>query len=156
MDGGNHRDRQAMDLSHNLLSLARQRFRFLRAAAAGNHVNVCAGDKVIRFGGDKHHAAHRLIITNLSYQPPHLIAELSFQGIHFLTRGIDGDHRDLVRTDLKLKSGNSIHYSASTIIAAPRPPAAQAVTRPNPPPRRRNSCSVWVIIRAPVAAKGWP
>ena len=68
--------------------------------------------------------------------------------------GINGDHRDFVRTDLKLKSGNSIHYSASTIIAAPRPPAAQAVTKPNPPPRRRSSCSVWVIIRAPVAAKG--
>jgi hypothetical protein len=39
------------------------------ARGSGNHVDVCAGDKVIRFGGDKHHAAHRLIITNLAYQP---------------------------------------------------------------------------------------
>ena len=143
-----------MDFGHNLLPLARQRFRLLRAAAAGNHVDVCAGDKVIGFGGDKYHAAHRLIVAYLAYQSPHLIAELGLQGIHFFTRSINGDHRDFVLTDLKLKSGNSIHYSASTIIAAPRPPAAQAVTRPNPPPRRRSSCSVWVIIRAPVAAKG--
>ncbi len=52
-----------MDLSHNLLSLARQRFRLLRAAAAGNHVDISAGDKVIGFGGDKYHAAHRLIVA---------------------------------------------------------------------------------------------
>ena len=39
-------------------------------------------------------------------------------------------------------------------IAAPRPPAAHAVIKLRPPPRRRSSWRLCIIMRPPVAAKG--
>ena len=143
-----------MDLGHDLLTLTGKRLRFLRGMAAGNHIDIRPGDKVIRFCRDKHRAAQFLIVADLADDPPYLAGELSFQGIHFFTGRVNGDDGDIVRANLKRKCRYGFHYSASRTIAEPNPPAAQAVTRPNPPPRRRSSCSVWVIIRAPVAAKG--
>ena len=52
--------------------------------------------------------------------------------------------------------GLGMTYSASRTIAAPMPPAAQAVVSARPPPRRCNSFRVCTMMRAPVAPKGWP
>ena len=156
VDGGDHRNRQPMDLRHNLLPLAGERFRFLSAGAAGNHIDISAGDKIVRFCGNQHDAAQRFIITNLANDRPHLLAKFGLQGIHLFTGRIDSDDADVIRANIEGKYRCHVHYSTSRIIAAPSPPAAQAVTRPNPPPLRRSSCSVWVIILAPVAAKGCP
>ena len=156
MNGGNYRDRKRVDLGHNLLPLARQRFGFCGAGTTSNHVDIGAGDKVVGFSGDKYGAAQRFILTDLADYRPHLAAELGFQGIHLFAGRVDGDNGDIIRTNFKRKSCCRFHYSASRAIAEPKPPAAQAVTRPNPPPRRRSSCNVCVIMRAPVAAKGCP
>ncbi len=145
-----------MNFGHDLLPLTGKIFRLLRAIGAGNHVDIGPGDKVVRLGRDKHQPAQGFVFPHLLQDRADLTAKLGFQGIHLFVWRIDGDHRHVVRTHIEGKRRCHLHYSASRTIAAPRPPAAQAVTRPNPPPRRRNSCSVWVIILAPVAAKGWP
>ena len=95
-----------------------------------------------------------------------LFDELGLERVHLVARHVDGDHADVVGANRQLKGRRfgalfmqcvfEAHHSTSTIIAAPNPPAAQAVVRPSPPPRRFSSCSVWVIMRAPVAANGWP
>ncbi len=96
----------------------------------------------------------------------HLFDELSLERIDLIARHVDGDHADVVGANRQLKGRRfgplfvqcvfGTHHSTSTIIAAPNPPAAQAVVRPSPPPRRFSSRNVWVIMRAPVAANGWP
>src|SRR5690606_19740976 len=47
-----------------------------------------------------------------------------------------------------------IRYSASTTMAPPWPPPMHAEPRPNRPPRRRSSCTRWIVMRAPDAASG--
>ena len=143
-----------MNFRHQLLALPRQCFRFLRGFAVANHVDVCTGNKVVRFSGDKHYASKFFIFAELFNNGAHLRGKLCLQGIHSFAGNVNGDDGNIVQTYIEGKSRYHFHYSASRTIAAPSPPAAQAVTKPNPPPRRRSSCNVWVIIRAPVAAKG--
>ena len=142
VDRGNHRDRQRVDLGHYLLPLTRKIFRFLRTLRPGDHVNVGPGNKVIRLGRDKHQTANGLVFADLPEHRANLSAKLRLQGIHFFVRHINGDYGDIIEANRQVKCRCHFHYSASRTIAAPRPPAAQAVTRPNPPPRRRSSCNV--------------
>ncbi len=162
VDGGNHRNSERVNIRHDFPSLIRQRLRLLGRGATVDHVDIGPGNKVVRLGGDKHHAAQILVVTDRFNDGANLATKLCLEGIHLLARHVDSDHGDIVRPHVQGKCGGGchfsfhFHYSASRTMAAPSPPAAQAVTNPKPPPRRRSSCSVWVIIRAPVAAKGCP
>ncbi|CPR72671.1 Uncharacterised protein [Salmonella enterica subsp. enterica serovar Bovismorbificans] len=50
MNGSDNRNRQRLNLRHQLLPLTRQRFRFLRVLAVTYHVDISASNKVICFG----------------------------------------------------------------------------------------------------------
>ncbi|MNR62777.1 hypothetical protein D3C85_1848950 [compost metagenome] len=50
VDRRDHRDRQSVDLSHDLLSLTSEFFGLHRTVSAGDHINICPRDKIIWFG----------------------------------------------------------------------------------------------------------
>ncbi len=101
MNSRHYRDRQRGDFSHNLLALARQRLRLFRALAAGNHVDIRAGDKVVGLRGNKHQALQRVVIPHLFDNGVNLRAERGLQGVHLFARHVNGDHRDVVRPDMQ-------------------------------------------------------
>ena len=103
MNSRDNRNGQSMNLRHQLLALPRQSFRFLRRFAVADHVDVCTSDKVVRFRGDKHHTAQIFIFAELFNNGAHLRGKLRLQGIHFLTRYVDGDNSNVVQTDIKGK-----------------------------------------------------
>ena len=103
MNSGNNRNGQSMNLRHQLLALPRQCFRFLRRFAVADHVDVCASNEVVRFSGDKHHASQLFVFTELLNNGAHLRGKLRLQGIHFLTRYVDGDNGNVVQTNIKGK-----------------------------------------------------
>ena len=65
VDRGNDRDRQTVDLRHHLLALTRQLFGFQSALRPGDHVDIRAGDKVIRLGRDKDQTTNRFVVADL-------------------------------------------------------------------------------------------
>ncbi|SAJ28024.1 Uncharacterised protein [Enterobacter cloacae] len=142
MDRSDNGYRQRMDLRHYLLPLTGQVFCFLSAFRPGNHVDIGPGNKVIRLCRDKYQATYRFVFADLSEHRTHLNAELGLQGVHLFVGYINGDNSHVIKANSQIKCRCRFHYSASRTIAAPRPPAAQAVTRPKPPPRRRSSCKV--------------
>ncbi|CSA60676.1 Uncharacterised protein [Vibrio cholerae] len=72
----------------------------------------------------------------------HLFCKCRLQGIHFFARDINRQPSVMLLIKRELKCIVVIHYSTSRIIAAPKPPAAQAVFKAKPPPRRFNSRKV--------------
>ena len=103
MNSRDNRNVQSMNLRHQLLALPRQSFRFLRRFAVADHVDVCSGDKIVRFRGDKHHAAQLFVFTELLNNGAHLRGKFRLQGIHFLIRYVDGDDSNVVQTNIKSK-----------------------------------------------------
>ncbi|CCK15348.1 hypothetical protein BN136_1358 [Cronobacter universalis NCTC 9529] len=95
-----HMHRQRVDLRHDLLALACQRFGLLRALAVRDHVDIRAGDKVIRLGGDKHHAREIAVVAKRFHDGAHVAGKFRFQRVHFLARHVDGHHRHVVRAHL--------------------------------------------------------
>ncbi len=153
VDGGDHRDGQRLDLGKDHLPFPRQRLGILGAGTGRQHADVGAGDEGVLLAGDHHQTDQLFIGFHLGQHRADLVHEGGFQGVHALARHIHGENADAI---LAHRQGKSLlaHHSTSNTMATPRPPAAQAVFSPNPPPRRRSSCRVWVIMRAPVAAKG--
>ncbi|SUG30367.1 Uncharacterised protein [Salmonella enterica subsp. arizonae] len=81
VNSGDDRNRQRLDLRHKLLSLTRQRFRFLRALAAAYHVDIGASNKVICFGRDKKQRPATLYFRgSASRMAARLRGKLRFQG----------------------------------------------------------------------------
>jgi hypothetical protein len=164
VDGCHHRHREGGDLRQRALPFLGQRFRLFGAGAGGDHGDIGAGDKRVRLAGNDHQPFQRSMLLRADQHVVNLFDELGLERIDLVARHVDGDHPDVVGADRQLKGRRfgallvqcvfDAHHSTSTIIAAPNPPAAQAVVRPSPPPRRFSSRSVWVIMRAPVAANG--
>ncbi|MNV65404.1 hypothetical protein D3C71_1580960 [compost metagenome] len=164
MNSRHHRDLECGNLCQRTLAFFRQRFGLFGSGTGGNHADIRPGNKRIRLAGDNHQPFQRRMLLRADQYVVDLLDKLGLQGVYLLPRNIDGDHTNVVRTKGQLKGRGfgplfmqcvfKAHYSTSTIIAAPNPPAAQAVVSPSPPPRRFSSCNVWVIMRAPVAANG--
>ncbi|CCK03440.1 hypothetical protein BN129_2103 [Cronobacter sakazakii 701] len=100
MNSRHHMHRQRVDLRHDLLALACQRFGLLRALAVGDHVDIRTGDKVIRLGGDKYHAREIAVFPQRFDNRADVAGKLRLQRVHFLARHVDGDHRNIVRAHL--------------------------------------------------------
>ena len=103
MNSRDNRNGQSMNLRHQLLALPRQSFRFLRRFAVADHVDVCASNEVVWFRGDKHHATQLFVFTELLNNGAYLRGKFRLQGIHFLTRYVDGDDSNVVQTNIKSK-----------------------------------------------------
>ena len=98
MNRGDNRDRQGINFRHHLLPLTGQRFGFLRATTATNHVDIRPGNEVIGFSRNKHHAAQCFVIADLLQNGPYLRSKLRFQGVHFLSGHINGDNSNVIQT----------------------------------------------------------
>ena len=155
VNSGDHRNGQSLDLGKDLLPFPRQGLGILGTGAGGQHGDISTGDEGVLLAGGDHQTDQILVAFHLGQYGADLLHKGGLEGIHALARHIHGEDANAIFANIQGKS-LSAHHSTSNTIATPNPPAAQAVLSPNPPPRRRSSCRVWVIIRAPVAAKGWP
>ncbi|MNH01650.1 hypothetical protein D3C79_608720 [compost metagenome] len=160
VDGGDHRNAQRLDLGEHQLAFPGDGLGIGGAGTGRQHADVGAGDEGVFLAGDDHQADQILVSFHLGQHRADLVRKGGLEGIHALTDHIHGQDADAVLANIQGKCCcvhlARLHHSTSSTMATPSPPAAQAVLSPRPPPRRRSSCRVWVIMRAPVAANGWP
>ena len=119
-----------------------------------NEMDISTGDEIARLRRVDNQAHDAGIALPTAQQGRKLRDQCCLQGIDTFPLHIECQMNNAGRFDLDTEK--LAHSATSQIMATPKPPAAQAVVNPSPPPRRRNSRTVCKIMRAPVAANGCP
>jgi hypothetical protein len=109
---------------------------------AGEQLQIGAGDEAIRLTGKDHDGGDRVVTLDLVEQAGELGRERCGQRVDGLTGQIDQQKSAAIDAALETEAGCDVVHAASSTIAAPMPPAAQAVTNANWPPRRLSSRNV--------------
>src|SRR5438552_11406384 len=168
-DGGEGERREvakdALDLAAPLAELGGGR-------PVRQHREVRAGDELVRLRADDDETAGPRL-ARVGDRAPERGDERRVDGVDVVRRAVHDDARDLAvletraggrdgrdvyveRRDARRYVCRAGHARSSSTIAAPLPPAAHALARPNCTPRRRISFASVVTSRAPVAPKGCP
>jgi hypothetical protein len=135
------------------LALVAQPLRFVGRLELEELLDVCAGDEAVLLATDENRGAHVEIALEPIEQGNELILYRAVElvdGLAWKIERDDGDSAD----DLSGQRIWRAHWSRSTTIEKPSPPAAQTVIRPNCPPRLRSSFRSVTVMRDPVAPKG--
>jgi hypothetical protein len=155
---GRHDGLARAELPEALRELAREILGLFGHADTREKIDVRADDEGALLAAAQHDGPHVRIPPEGRERLGELLAERGPDRVERLVRVVDGHHGDLVVADLERDDGLlglvRAHSPTSSTTAAPRPPAAQAVAKPNFPPRLLSSRSTVVTMRAPVAANG--
>src|SRR5687767_2285450 len=167
MNRRHHRRAELLQAVEQRLPVERQPLRVLGRANLQKLLDVGAGDEGIGLAAQQDRPVNRCITLEPAHELDEILLHDTVELVHRLVREIHGDDSDAVLhlhrhraglADDVARSGRSRggHPAFSRTMANPMPPAAHTVMRPNWPPRRRSSLMSVIVMRAPVAPKGWP
>jgi hypothetical protein len=146
-DPVNRRDhglREVLDAVHHLVAFV------ARALAVGfgldglEHRDVGARDEAVLLAGGEDDRLDVRVVFDLVEHRRERVDEVRLERVHRLTGDVHANDGYAVVALLDRESFVR-HHSASNTMAAPKPPAAQAVQRAKLPPRRLSSRRVCVI-----------
>jgi hypothetical protein len=153
VNGTDERNAKPLHSLEPLLAFGTRALRHLGGRKGQELVDVGAGDERVLLSADQHHTpdAHVALegVEDLVELADDAVREL----VDRLAAQVKGDDRDAV---VHFQAKGATDHARSTTIAKPSPPAAQTVINPNCPFRRFSSFTSVVVMRAPVAPKGWP
>src|SRR5690606_3113847 len=161
-DGHHHGLTTRGDLVEHRLAEARELLRLLGGAHLLDHLQLRPGDEAAPLARRNEDRADALVRLERGPEALDLLAQRLGDRVDGLVGVVEHDVGYAALEPLHAQqpvvgfSHGSLHHARSRTTAAASPPAAQRVTRPNCPPRRRSSLRVLRTISPPGAAKGCP